>query len=214
MIQRAFVLILALAIPISGCTSDSETDAVPDAGVEEDTGVEEDVPKQITQGSFYSLTVVLPSGLQQKYERNIDEKPDAISYGSQHIGQAVSLAINDVLYTPFASIVFNFGFVVGSNDYPLTIDGTGRWDWGSGTTNSPPAFKIETKDSGIQRNYVSWLEGSEGHMDIESWGTVPGERIKGTIEGTLIAETGNPGEAPPSAYVVGEFQFFLPTKLR
>ncbi len=207
----AFLLVLS-------CGGDDPDDPPPSedaevAETEDADDAEEETQKQITQGSYYSLLMSVPGGVQQKYERNIDERPDVISFGSSHIGTAVSLAINDVVSSPkFASIVFNFGFVVGSNDYPVTIDGDGRWDWPIGGQNAPPAFKFEGKlDGKVQRNYVSWLDGASGHYDIERWGTQTGELVKGTLEGTLVAESSAEGE-PPTAYVVGEFQFFLPNK--
>ncbi len=180
------------------------------AAVEDVPDVEEpDIPKQVTQGSYYSFTITFPTdGVSQKYEQNIDDAPYVISYGSSHIGTAVSLAIEDTLYSPFASINFNFGFVVGSNDYPLTIDDTGRWEWGKGGKNTPPSFKITAKDGGIQRTFASWLPTAEGHYDIERWGNATGDLVKGTLEGTLVNDSGDPLEAK----IIGEFQFFLPEK--
>lgn len=163
---------------------------------------------QLEQGSFYKLTVVLPSGLQQKYQRNIDDMPWVVAFGSTHIAPAVSLAIEDTFYDPFAVVTFNFGFVVGSNDHAVTIDDTGGWDWVMGEKNTPPGFKITVKDGGVQREFVSWLEGAEGRFIISRWGTETGEYVEGSIEGTLT----NNGPDPLTATVQGDFQFILPEK--
>lgn len=197
---------LLLPVILAACGDDPTPPVAED--VETASDGEEDVKKQVTQGNFYQITLVFPSGVQQVYTRNLDEAPGAFAFGSTHIGTAVSLAINDVLYDPFASIAFNFGFVVGSNDYPVTITDTGKWAWGNGSTNAPPGLKIETKDAGIPRKFVSWLEGAEGSYTMTKWGTNSGDRVAGTITGTLV----NDGPDPVTAYLEGEFQFFLPEK--
>jgi len=186
-----------------GCGSETaaEDEPVVDAGATDSASAAD-------QGSFYKLTVVLPSGLQQVFTRNLDETPTAFAFGSSHIAPAVSLAINDVLYDPFASIAFNFGFVVGSNQYPVTITEAGEWAFGAGNSNAPPGLKIEMKDQGIPRKFVSWLDGAKGQYLITHWGVQSGERVSGSLTGTLV----NDGPEPVTAYVEGTFQFFLPEK--
>ena len=168
------------------------------------------VDVSVESGNFYEVTIAYPDGLQQKYTRDLDEvSGTAFAFGSQHIGSAVSLAIEDTLFSPFASINFNFGFVVGSNDYPVTITGDDAWPWGTGVINSPPSFKITAKDGkNIQRTFISWAEGASGTYLITAWGTEPGDLITGAIEGTLVSDT----DPPLEAVMKGKFQFFLPSK--
>lgn len=223
MLSRAFtlssLLLLAPACASTGeggpATGDDPADTATDTESTGASDVDQEKPeiqKQTCQGNHYCLVVVLASGLQQKLERNLDDRQDVIAFGSSHIGTAVSLAINDIIPDPFASIAFNFGFVVGSNDYPVTITDPDRWPWGKGVENAPPALKIEIKDEGVQRKYGSWLETADGNYDIEQWGTSTGEIVKGTVEGTLVADSAMPGEDPKTLYVTGSYQFSLPKK--
>ena len=201
-----FSLCFALACSDDATEEPPPPEETPDTSAED--SAESDTKRSVTQGSYYTLTVVGPSGLQQKYERNIDEKPYVVAFGSSHIAPAVSLAIEDTFYDPFAVVTFNLGFVVGSNDHEVTIDDTGGWDWGLGANNAPPGFKITMKDGNVQREFVSWLEGADGRFIISRWGTNTGDVIEGSIQGTLI----NNGPDAVTATVDGKFQFFLPEK--
>lgn len=183
-----------------------EVTEAPDTGPQETNG-----PPPINEaGSFYSLEIITPSGLLQTFERQIDEAPYVVAFGSSHIAPAVSLAIEDTFYKPYATVTFNFGFVVGSNDYAVTIEEEGKWTWGKGEKNAPPGFKITMKDNNIQKTFVSWHAKSEGDFLITKWGKNEGTIVEGKIEGTLINEGDPNADAPETATVSGKFHFILP----
>lgn len=201
-------LLLVLPTALLACGGSSTTDTPPaDAGADlgpADAGIDTGGIQE--GGSYYSLTLVLPSGLSQHFERQIDENPEVLAYGEAHIAPARSLAIEDTFTKPFASVTLNFGFVIASNDHPLTISEEGKWDFGKGDENAPPAFKIETKDAGKPRKLVSWVDGTSGGYLITKWGPEEGDVVQGKISGTLV----DLNEPEKTATVEGEFRLILP----
>lgn|GEM_PF-2638359 len=164
-------------------------------------------------GSCYSLEIVLPSGLVQTFERDLDDRPWVISFGSAHIGPAVSLAVEDTWEKPYTVVTFNLGFVVGSNDHDITIHETGVWPWGSGEVNAPPGFKIYLKDNGKPRELASWLDGASGEYLIKKWGTEVGQVIEGNLQGTLVDKNSVGKETGiETGTVTGLFRLILPEK--
>ena len=162
-------------------------------------------------GSCYSVQIVTPSGLVQTYERDLDDRPWVIAFGSSHIAPAVSLAVEDSWDKPYTVITFNLGFTVGSNDHDVTIDEEGVWDWGSAAINAPPGFKIYMKDNGKPRTMVSWEDGASGKYLITKWGTETGQVIEGKIEGTLVDENSvGKDTGLETGTIDGHFRLILP----
>jgi hypothetical protein len=193
-----------------GTTTEGTTTEGTDLGGPD---LKEDIDPGLQKGgSYYSLEIVLPSGLLQTFEKQLDEKDTALAFGSSHIAPAVSLAIEDTFTKPFATVTFNFGFVVGSNDFAVTIEDEGKWAWGQAENNAPPGFKIELKDQGVPRRMVSWKEGAEGHYLITKWGVSTGEIVQGKIKGTLVDESYNGDDGPKAGTVNGEFRLILPER--
>lgn len=161
-------------------------------------------------GSYYKLTVVLPSGLSQEFEKQLDDKSSAIAFGSSHIAPAVSLTVEDTFFKPFATVTLFFCFVVGSNDHAVTITEEGKWDWAKGEENAPPGFKIQMKDQGLPRLMVSWEDESEGSLLITKWGTSEGEIVQGKISGTIVDQNALANGKVETGTVDGEFRLILP----
>jgi hypothetical protein len=207
--------LLIATLMVLGCGSEL-TPALFDTAQPADTTpeVQDTTPPkpQCDQGanSCYFVQVVTPSGLVQEFVQNLDDRPWVIAYGSSHIAPAVSLAIEDTWTQPYTIITFNFGFVVGSNDYAVTISEEGVWKWGSDAINAPPGFKIYLKDDGKPRTLVSWKKGASGNFLVTRWGTSPGDIIEAQIEGTLVDEIDGPDGKAVTASISGKIRLILP----
>jgi len=215
------LLFLLISLP-AGCSSSGaadDTDDPADAGATtgDDVASEEvnntpdegDGPLQ-KGGAYYQLTITLPSGLQQTFEKQLDEKATSIAFGSAHIAPAVSLTVEDQFYKPFATVTLFFGFVVGSNDHAMTIEEEGKWEWGKGSKNAPPGVKIDTKDQGKPRLMVSSDDEADGAFLITSWGTAGGELVEGKVKGTLVDALAKEKGKTETASIEGEFRLLLP----
>ena len=195
----------AALLHFAGCGDSTQTEPA-DAGTSNRVDAEEDAQERIDRdGSYFVLEVTYPSGNTVTYDEDL--LSSHISYGSQHIGSAVALTVEKKLSAPFAVINLNFGFVVGSNDYPVTIDEVGAWPWTQAQTELPPSMKIIATDgSGPQLNFSSWLDGASGQYLITRWGVTPGSAIEGSLTGTLR----NDGPVDATAEVTGTFRVFIP----
>ena len=209
----------AAATPGSGDAATSGQDTTGAA----DTLPDPDAPKTVadTQGtpidtaqSYYRLELAVTGGLAQVYQRQLDDKPSALAFGSAHIAPAVSLAIEDDFPNPFAVVTINFGFVVGSNDHPVTIDDVGSPSFGTGAPNAPPGVKIQMTDQGVPRTFVSWETGASGRFVVTSWGIQLGDVVEGTIEGTLVDEQSVAKGEPVTATLSGTFRLIMPEPKR
>ena len=203
------ILFSSLLLVHCGGSSETTPTEPEDAGVVDTTPPPQSCVDKA--GSCYSVQIVTPSGLVQVYERDLDDRPWVIAFGSSHIAPAVSLAIEDTWDKPYTVVTFNLGFTVGSNDYDVTIEDQGVWDWGTGSVNAPPGFKIYFKDNGKPRTMVSWEDGSSGKYLIPKWGTETGQVIEGKIEGTLVDENSVGKETGlETGSVEGHFRLILP----
>ncbi len=214
------MLRIALSFSVLALACGGATDGAPTTGptdtVAAEAGAVETLSTDVTGtdtgiqagGSYYEVQIKTTK-IQQTYKRTLDEKSQSVAFGSTHIAPAVSLAVEDTLVTPFAIIGFNFGFVVGSSDHPITITGEGVWDWAQGKTNAPPGFKILLKDGGPQRTYVSWLQGAKGSYVIERWGKEEGDVVEASFNGTLVADV-TPFDPTLTATVKGVLRVILP----
>lgn len=210
---RFSVFFLSLSLAQLGCASGGSNNAEEDTTDPGGPDVSDDIDPGLQKGgSYYSLIVVLPSGLQQKFEKSLDDNDTALAFGSSHIAPAVSLAIEDTFTDPYATVTFNFGFVVGSNDFAVTIEEEGKWGWGKAENNAPPGFKIELKDQGKPRRLVSWIDGAEGDYLITKWGTEEGGIVQGRIKGILADENYQGDEGPITGTIDGEFRLILPER--
>ena len=201
------LLAVTVTLCLISCGDDSEAPApepITDTGASD---VTEEVPDTADRdGSYFLLEVTYPSGNTVIYDEALLDSQ--ISYGSQHIGSAVALTVEKKLSAPFAVINLNFGFVVGSNDYPVTINEVGIWPWTQASSELPPSMKIIATDgSGPQFNFSSWVDGASGQYAITRWGIGPGELIEGTVNGTLK----NDGPLDATAEVKGTFRVFIPS---
>jgi len=152
--------------------------------------------------SHYVLEATLWDGSDLVLERDLSGKdPSSIyAFGSTHIAPAVSLAMTDTIYDPYAIVTINIGVVVGSVDHPIQCGETGIYPFGS---DSPPAIEVFYKN--IQ--YESGVDGSVGSLTVTNWTTLPGVVFEGKFEGRLMLDTGQPDKY---ADVSGSFRFTLP----
>ena len=201
------ILAAGALLHFAGCGETNDTLTTTDEPadvISEDATEDEDVVDR--DGSYFLLEVIYPSGTQVIYDEVLLDSH--ISYGSQHIGSAVALTIEKKLSAPFAVINLNLGFVVGSNDYPVTIEDIGAWPWTQAQSELPPSMKIIATDgSGPQLNFSSWVDGASGKYLITRWGVAPGDAIEGSLSGTLK----NDGPVNATAEVKGTFRVFIPT---
>jgi hypothetical protein len=178
------------------------------AGATDTSGAGDAAETAETPASYYDLTIVMPSGLQQRYNDEI--LPEFISFGCSHLPPPVrSLAVERTYPKPFTVLSLNLGFVIGDEaDHPLTLGDIGVYPWGTGATNAPPSFKLVAKDGpgGPQYTFASWPATASGKVTILSFGDSEGEIVEGRIEGTLVNAEGSPVEAA----ILGEFRIVLP----
>lgn len=189
-----------LAVLTLGCGAGTPSRDVLSEDLATDPGVQEDVP--VPPPTYYHLEAHFWDGSDLFLDRDLSGKdPSTIyAFGSTHIAPAVSLAMTDTLYEPYAIVTINLGIVVGSDQYPVQCDQTGTYPFGS---VHPPAVELYAK--GLQ--YRSSLSKAQGSLEVTNWTTVPGEVFEGTFAGRLLFQTGQPDKFVD---VKGSFLFTLP----
>jgi len=197
------------ALGAAACTEDSAVAVGADTAAPMDAAsdVTTDVGPAVDESS-YSFTVALPSGVAQTYA-GVLVPSQHISFGCTHLPPPVrSLAVEVTYPKPFSTLSMNLGFVIGDPEHPLTIDDVGVFPWGQGGVNSPPAFKLITKDGagGPQLTLASWVSGASGTVDILKWSIAEDGVVEGRIQGTLK----NEGRIDATATISGEFRLVLP----
>ncbi|MBL6974661.1 MAG: hypothetical protein ISR64_02925 [Deltaproteobacteria bacterium] len=194
--RLAWILVLALAACGGGTNgedagpTDPGTDGMPQEEI------------QAAPSTFYHLEATFWDGSDLVLDRDLSDKnPTTIfAFGSTHIAPAVSLAMTDTLYEPYAIVTLNLGIVVGSTEHPVQCDKAGSYDFGGDT---PPA--VDLYAGGLQ--YRSGVSGATGALEVTRWTTLPGDVFVGSFEGRLLFQTGQPDKYVD---VKGSFQFTLP----
>ena len=185
-----------------GCSDTSSTVLATDASEDATAGdaAQETQDAGDPNRSYYRLVIDTEFEEALTIERDLTDKLSSFAFGSTHIAPAVSLAISDdITYPATMNIIFNFGIVLGSQEYPVQCDEAGQYDFGG----QPPEIDV-TK--GIR--YVSSVPGSTGALTITSWTRTEGEVFSGTFSGRIRQLTDNVEKR--YADVEGEFHFVLP----
>lgn len=151
--------------------------------------------------SGYSFTLELSEGPTYTLERDLTKEPGAFAFGSTHIAPAVSLAIQDQLLDPFLFLTLNFGFVVGSPEHPVTVDGPGTYTLGGDL----PLVAVELPP---QKFTSKAATGIKNTIEITDFSVEAGGLFAGTLSATLVDETN------PQRYAIlnGSFHFVLPPR--
>jgi len=202
MLKRATMIVMAAtALMLTACPDDSDPPVTtgPDATSDATTG---DTASETANANRSYYRIVIDTEFEEPItvERDITDKLTNFSFGSTHIAPAQSLAVSEDLTFPATlNITFNFGIVLGSQDYPVQCDEAGSYTFG----DAPPEIDI-TK--GIR--YVSSVPGSNGSIEITSWTRTEGEVFAGTFSGRIRQLTDNVEKR--YADIEGEFHFILP----
>ncbi len=208
MIPRVHAPALALLVitGLGGCPNEG-SEPVADTGADTPAEVADagaDTPAEVADSARSYYRLVLDTEFEEPItiERDITGKLTNFSFGSTHIAPAVSLAVSeDLTFPAVMNITFNFGIVLGSQDYPVQCDHAGEYMFGG----EPPEIDI-TK--GLR--YVSSVPGSTGSLIINSWSRTPDDTFSGTFQGRIRQKTDNIEKR--WADIQGEFHFILPER--
>lgn len=200
-----FGVALAISAGLFACDDtknpggDALKDAATDGAGDADTNGADDVG-DLTGRSIYTLYVTLPDGTVLPYvNRELTGSETWYSYGSAGIGAAVAFTASDSIFSPGrATVIFDFGKIVGSSDFPVETPGIGSYPLDA----TPPAIEF----AGPFDAYKSRVAGSEGAIVVTDWGTKSGDVIAGTVSGTIAAMAAG----QPPIQVEGWFHFTLP----
>lgn len=151
--------------------------------------------------SYYRVEATFDDGRHMVLGRDVSDRPGIYAFGSTHIAPAVSFAMTDTVYSPYAIVTFNLGIVVGSAEYPVQCPGPGTWQFGTG---SPPEMDLFANNL----QFRSRLEGAQGTFEVTEWSVTPGETVAGRVRGRLVFD----GVTAHWADVEAEFRFVLPER--
>lgn len=126
-------------------------------------------------------------------------EPSGVQISFGYWGGALSLALQAAIYEPeVAYIDLNFGYIIGSETYPVHTPGAGEYPFSA----YPPSIKVNIRDG----EYSSMNQGSEGKIVVDVFNTDPGMEFSGSIGGKMTMK-GNTGK---SIVITGVYFIILP----